>query len=105
MSSTLRLRESDDKRVIHSGFEKAEAMPVRLCFWTDEAEEHLAEHGVSRDDYEDAMSHVIRQIVSDSSGRPGVFGRTRDGRILLCIFETIDELFVLPVTAFEVSEP
>lgn len=80
-------------------------MPVRLCFWTNEAEEHLAEHGISRDDYEDAMSQVIREVVSDSSGRPAVFGRTGDGRILLCVFEAIDELFILPVTAFEVSEP
>jgi uncharacterized DUF497 family protein len=78
-------------------------MPVRLCFWTDEAEAHLAEHGISRDDYEHAVTHVIREAVSDSSGRPAVFGRTADGRVLFCVFEALDELFILPVSGFEVG--
>jgi uncharacterized DUF497 family protein len=81
------------------------AMPLRLCYWTDEAEEHLAEHGITRDDYEDALANVIREVVGDSSGRPAVFGRTGDGRILFCVFEVIDELFVLPVSGYEVGRP
>lgn len=38
---------------------------------------------------------------SRSSGRPCCWGETSDGRYLLCVFEKIDEMTILPITAYE----
>jgi len=38
---------------------------------------------------------------SRSTGRPCCWGETTDGRILLCVFDKIDQYTILPVTAFE----
>ena len=42
--------------------------------------------------------------MSQSSGRPCAFGYTPDGRYLICFYEMLDELTILPVTAYEVGE-
>ena len=33
------------------------------------------------------------------------WGETLDGRYLLCVYEYIDELTILPITAYEVRRP
>jgi hypothetical protein len=71
-------------------------------FWTDEIIEHLAEHGVTPDDFEEIVKFPDIRGVSRSSGRPCCWGETIDGRMLLCIYEKLDDLNVLPVTAYEV---
>jgi hypothetical protein len=42
---------------------------------------------------------------SESSGNAAAFGYTRDGRFIIAVFEYLDEMTILPVTAYEVPEP
>jgi hypothetical protein len=73
--------------------------------WTDEIIAHLAEHEISRNDFEHVVQNPLRRDVSRSSGLPLVKGYTADGRYIVAVYEELDEMTVLPVTAYEVSEP
>lgn len=79
-------------------------MPYYVFFWTPDAIEHLAEHDVTQDDFENAVSHPIDTGFSDSSGRPACRGFALDGRLLFCVYETFDDLTILPVTAYEIAD-
>lgn len=70
--------------------------------WTDEIIEHLAEHGIGTDDFEEIVSFPDRRGKSRSTGLPCCWGDTADGRHLICIFEPIDDVEIVPVTAYEV---
>ena len=74
-------------------------------FWTDEIVEHVAENGVSQDDFEYIVSNPVRRGVSRSSGLPAVWGYTEGGRYVMAIYQEVDALTILPVTAYEVPEP
>jgi hypothetical protein len=80
-------------------------MPFYEWIWTDEAIEHLREHDVSPEDFEDVVSRPIGTGKSRSSGLPAAFGYTTDGRYIIAIYKMVDETTVLPVTAYEVEEP
>ena len=80
-------------------------MPYFDFLWTDEIIEHIAEHGVSQDDFECVVSQPELQIASHSSGRPAALGHTEDGRFIIAIYELIDDMTVVPVTAYEIDEP
>jgi hypothetical protein len=80
-------------------------MAYMQFFWTDDIIEHVAENGVSQDDFEFVFRHAVRRGVSRSSGLPAVWGYTSDGRYLMAVFEEMDEFTILPVTAYEVPEP
>jgi hypothetical protein len=43
--------------------------------------------------------------LSRSSDLPAVWGFTDDGRYVIAVYEEIDEITILPVTAYEVPEP
>jgi hypothetical protein len=73
--------------------------------WTDEIVEHVAEHGINQDDYEGVVSNPVSRGFSRSSGLPAAWGYTKDGRYIMAVYEKIDDLTILPVTAFEVPEP
>jgi hypothetical protein len=77
----------------------------REFHWTDEVVEHLAEHDVSQDDFEYAFLSPTSKGYSRSSGLPTKWGYTEDGRYIMIVFEELDELTILPVTAYEVPEP
>lgn len=81
-------------------------MPWYQYFWTEEAIEHLAEHDISPDDFEFVLEHpTSKTVLSDSSGRPLVFGFTTDGRYVAAVFELLpDGITVIPVTSYEVPE-
>ena len=79
-------------------------MPYYEFLWTDEIIEHLAEHGVSSKDFEEVVSNPTRLDVSRSSGRPCCWGETEDGRRLFCVYEFLDDMTIVPVTAYEVAE-
>jgi uncharacterized DUF497 family protein len=78
-------------------------MPYYFFIWNDENEEHLAEHGVSIDDFEKIVCDPLGEDVSRTTGRPVAFGLTDDGRRLMCVYELIDDHTVLPITAYEVD--
>lgn len=69
--------------------------PVNIC--------HLAEHGVTPEEFEEVVENARRNIKSDSSGRPACIGITDAGRKLFCVFEFIDPIEVEPFTAYEVK--
>lgn len=64
---------------------------------------HLAEHGVSREEAEEVLMNAVSREKSRSSGRWIAFGRTASGRALAVVYEMIDEITVVPVTAFDVE--
>jgi uncharacterized DUF497 family protein len=78
------------------------AMPYFEFLWTDEILAHLEEHGVTREDFEEVVSNPDRIDVSRSSGRPCCWGETADGRKLFCVYEYLDDMTIIPVTAYEV---
>ena len=80
-------------------------MPTFDFLWTDEIVEHLAEHGVSQDDFEYVFCNPTSKGLSRSSGLPCVWGYTEDDRYLIAVYEELDAITILPVTAYEVPEP
>lgn len=64
--------------------------------------QHCAEHGVTKDEVEQAIENRIDEEVSRSSGRPVLFGETNSGRHLMIVYEEIDDDTIYPVTAYDV---
>lgn len=73
--------------------------------WTEEIIEHVAEHDLTQDDFEQVVSHPLRRGISRSSGLPAAWGYTDDGRYVIAVYDQLDDLTVIPVTAYEVPEP
>lgn len=73
--------------------------------WTDDLVDHIAQHGVSREDFEDVVRDPGQQGTSRSSKRPVAWGYTADGRYIIAVYELLDPVTVLPVTAYEVDQP
>ena len=67
--------------------------------------EHIARHGVSVREVEQVLRNPVDTDVSESSGRPIAFGRTSKGRFLAVVYEQVDEVTVMPCTAYEIPEP
>lgn len=80
-------------------------MPYYDFLWTDDNTEHVAEHGVSQDDFEHVVCQPYSKGYSRSSNLPAVRGFTPDGRYIMAVYEELDEVTLLPVTAYEVREP
>ena len=79
-------------------------MPFFVFIWDGENDEHVAEHGVSIDEFEQVVSDPDDVTISRSSGRPIAFGETADGRYIACVYEELDDgVSVYPVTAYEVD--
>lgn len=82
-------------------------MPFQSIIWDldddpDGNVQHCAEHGVTKEEVEEAIENPIDEDVSRSSGRPVLFGETTSGRHLMIVYEEIDEGTIYPVTAYDV---
>jgi hypothetical protein len=77
---------------------------MNFYLWTDEIIAHLAEDDVRPEDFEFVLDHPTKQGTSVSSGRPCVWGYTEHGRHLIAVYQRLDNLTILPVTAYEVPE-
>lgn len=75
-------------------------MPWFDFFWYDENLKKIAEHGVSPEEFEEVVTAATSLEDSDS-GSDMVRGKTSAGRFLVCVFTMIDEITVLPITAYE----
>jgi len=73
--------------------------------WNEEVVQHVAEHGISQDDFEHVVCNPFSKGFSRSSGLPAAWGYTADGRYIMAVYEELDEVTLLPVTAYEVPEP
>jgi uncharacterized DUF497 family protein len=73
--------------------------------WPDETVEHLADHGLTPEDFENVVSDPEAVTESRSSGLDEAFGYTADGRYIVAIFRMLDFMTVEPITAYEVPEP
>ncbi len=84
-------------------------MNVTIIWDVDDDEEgnvqHIAEHGIEKDDVARVFDDPVGFDTSDSSKCPMAFGYTIDNRYIVVIYEEIDSDTVYPVTAFEVPEP
>jgi len=79
-------------------------MPYLEFQWTDAIVGHLAEHGVDQKDFEQVVNSPIRRGESRSTGRPCCWGYGPDGRYLFCVYEYLDDMTVVPITAYEVGD-
>ena len=77
-------------------------MPYYVFFWYDDNLEHIAEHGVTTDEFEEIVCDPERVEASRSSNRLIAFGESK-GRCLVCVYEMMDDTNVLPITAYEVE--
>jgi hypothetical protein len=77
-------------------------MPYYFFTWTAEIVEHLAEHDVTPEEFEQVVCNSECATLSRSSGNPIVFGYTSEGRYLCCVFRRLDVDVIEPVTAYEV---
>lgn len=65
--------------------------------------QHIAEHGLTKDDVRWVLENPARHEVSRSSGRPLAFGYTPDDIYIVVVYDQIDEQTVYPVTAYEIE--
>ncbi|MCU0958980.1 MAG: DUF4258 domain-containing protein [Pirellulaceae bacterium] len=79
-------------------------MPYYFFIWTPEIVEHLAEHDVTPEEFEEVVSSPDWEDRSRSTDNRLVFGSTSDGRILCCVFKRCDEDTIEPVTAYDGGE-
>ncbi len=84
-------------------------MNVTIIWDLDDDEEgnvqHIAQHGIEKDDVAHVFDHPVGFDTSGSSKCPVVFGYTIDDRYIAVVYEQIDEDTVYPITAFEVPDP
>jgi uncharacterized DUF497 family protein len=79
-------------------------MPFYLFLRTREAVVHLAAHEVSQDEFEHIVCRPGRVHLSRTTGRSIAIGTTAEGRLLVGVYEQVDDDTILPVTAFEPDE-
>ncbi|HZL87807.1 MAG TPA: hypothetical protein VFB96_05470 [Pirellulaceae bacterium] len=81
---------------------------LRIIWDLDDDEEgnirHILEHGVSVAEVEEVLRTAPQEAFSRSSGRPLVFGHTAAGRLLVVVFEQVDQDTIYPITAYEPEE-
>ena len=69
-----------------------------IFLWDEQNEEHVAQHGVTTDEFEFVVLNSDRVLTSQKSGRPMVIGETESGRVLCCVFD-FDGDYCIPVTS------
>lgn len=79
-------------------------MPYYFFIWTPEIVEHLAEHDVTPDEFEEVVSNPEMEDISRPTGNPIAFGPTSNGKYLCCVYRHVDQDMIEPITAYEVEE-
>ncbi|MCL4203546.1 MAG: hypothetical protein KJ000_13670 [Pirellulaceae bacterium] len=65
-------------------------MPYYFFIWTPEIIEHLEEHDVTPDEFEEVVLHPDFEDRSRSTGNLVALGCTSAGRSLCCVFKRFD---------------
>jgi hypothetical protein len=79
-------------------------MPFYILPLDPREHRHVAEHGLSQEEFEEVVTNPEGETISRSSGNPIAFGANQSGRVLCCVFRRIDDDVSQPITAFEVGE-
>ena len=79
-------------------------MAFYFFVWTPDIIEHLAEHDVTPDEFEEVVSNPEHEDVSRSTGNLLAFGTGSTGRYLCCVFKRLEDDMIEPVTAYDVGE-
>ena len=79
-------------------------MPYFEFVWNDEIKNHISQNDISSHDFEQIVCNPKSESRSRSTGLPIAFGYTADGRYMMAVYELLDDVTVLPVTAYEVPE-
>jgi uncharacterized DUF497 family protein len=88
----------------YNGTSVGTPMPFYRFIWNDVAQIKVEEHGVTLDEFENIVSHPMEVEASRSTGRPIAFGFGDDGRMIACVYEPVNELEVVPITAYEIED-
>ena len=65
--------------------------------------QHIAQHGLTKEEVEEVLDNPAGVELSRSSGLPIVFGETSTGRLIAVVYQEIDPDTVRPITAYEVE--
>ena len=76
-------------------------MPFYFFHWDDESIEHIAQHGLTPEEFEHIVSNPRRTGLSRTTGRPIAYGYSDEGILTVCVFEYLDEDTIIPITAYE----
>jgi hypothetical protein len=76
-------------------------MYIAVLWDLDDDVKGNVQHGLTKDDVEHALANAWHEDVSESSGLPLIFGPACDQRVIVVVFEQIDETRVYPVTAYQ----
>ncbi|GDY09313.1 hypothetical protein LBMAG52_27990 [Planctomycetia bacterium] len=87
-----------------ASFSELIGVPFYFYQWDNENEQHVAEHGITSEEFEEVVSDPVETQQSQSSGRPMAFGYTASGKYLACVYEFLDDVTVYPITAYEVED-
>jgi hypothetical protein len=84
-------------------------MSIQHVFWDTDDEpdgnvQHIAEHGLTKQDIEEVLYGVHELDTSRSSGRPIALGFNSAGQYLCVVFDWVDDDTVYPVTAYLLDE-
>ncbi|MDZ4659748.1 MAG: hypothetical protein SH868_19410 [Bythopirellula sp.] len=79
-------------------------MPHYDFLWNDEIIDHIAQHGVTPEEFECVVRNPQRLETSESSGLPIAFGPDSAGEIIACVYDVHQEITVIPVTAYRTEE-
>lgn len=77
-------------------------MPFYLFRWTEETEAHIAQHGITRTEFQEVVMSPSRVEASRSSGYEIAFGETSTGKVIACVYEEFADT-IYPSTAFEID--
>lgn len=66
--------------------------------------EYIAEHGLTTEEVEYVLANPTETDFSRSSSRPIAFGYTPSGTRIAVVFEWIDRITILPITAYAIEE-
>lgn len=66
--------------------------------------QHIGEHGVSREEFEDVVLHPQTLDRSRSTRRHIAIGETSTGRMLIVVFDELDDSTIYPITAYDLED-
>jgi len=66
--------------------------------------QHIAEHGLTKEDVEEVLFGIHELDTSRSSGRPIALGFNSTGEYICVVFDWVDDETVYPVTAYFLDE-